>query len=148
MNKQELLEKLATHNQEHLLAFWDELPHEEQQLLSREIQSIDFDLVGQLIASRATKQASDQRRPGERAEPPQELVRESQFQDAAFVESAAAVGHELLNAGKVAAILVAGGQGSRLGFDAPKGVFPIGPVSERTLFQVLCEQIAERSNLA
>ena len=38
-------------------------------------------------------------------------------------------------------ILVAGGQGTRLGFDHPKGMFPIGPVSGRTLFQVHLEKI-------
>ncbi|MCB9952638.1 MAG: UTP--glucose-1-phosphate uridylyltransferase [Planctomycetaceae bacterium] len=148
MNKQELLEKLAPHNQEHLLAFWDELSPEEQQLLAREVECIDFDLVSELIARRAEKHQADDGRPGERAEPPQELVRQSQFLDEAFVESAAAAGNELLKAGKVAAILVAGGQGSRLGFDAPKGMFPIGPVSERPLFQILCEQVLARSRQA
>ena len=37
-------------------------------------------------------------------------------------------------------ILVAGGLGTRLGFDQPKGMFPIGPLSDRPLFQVLIEQ--------
>ena len=47
---------------------------------------------------------------------------------------AVARGEELLRAGKIGYVLVAGGQGSRLGFDAPKGAFPIGPVTGRTLF--------------
>lgn len=48
--------------------------------------------------------------------------------------SARRTGEALLTAGKVAYVLVAGGQASRLGFDAPKGAFPIGPVTERPLF--------------
>lgn len=43
-------------------------------------------------------------------------------------------GEELLRAGQVGFVLVAGGQASRLGFEAPKGAFPIGPVSGRSLF--------------
>src|SRR5262249_46378912 len=45
------------------------------------------------------------------------------------------LGEELLRAGRVGFVLVAGGQASRLGFDAPKGAFPIGPVTSRPLFE-------------
>ena len=56
-------------------------------------------------------------------------------------ENARAAGERLFRAGKVAAVTVAGGQGTRLGFDAPKGTFPIGPVSGRSLFQIHAERI-------
>ena len=50
-------------------------------------------------------------------------------------------GRELLKAGKVAAFLVAGGQGTRLGYDGPKGEFPITPIKNKPLFQVFAEQL-------
>ena len=50
-------------------------------------------------------------------------------------------GHELLRAGEVALLLVAGGQGSRLGWDGPKGTFPASPVRKATLFRLLAEQV-------
>ena len=50
-------------------------------------------------------------------------------------------GRQALAAGQVGVILVAGGQGTRLGFDHPKGMFSIGPVSGRTLFQIHIEKI-------
>jgi UDP-N-acetylglucosamine/UDP-N-acetylgalactosamine diphosphorylase len=54
---------------------------------------------------------------------------------------AAEHGERLLAAGKVAAFTVAGGQGSRLGFDAPKGTYRIGPISNKPLFQIFAERI-------
>jgi UDP-N-acetylglucosamine/UDP-N-acetylgalactosamine diphosphorylase len=50
-------------------------------------------------------------------------------------------GDELLRAGKVAAFLVAGGQGTRLGYDGPKGEFPVTPIRRKPLFQVFAEQL-------
>ncbi len=50
-------------------------------------------------------------------------------------------GRELLSAGKVAAFLVAGGQGTRLGYDGPKGEYPVTPIKNKPLFQVFAEQL-------
>ena len=50
-------------------------------------------------------------------------------------------GETALREGEVAVLLVAGGQGSRLGFEHPKGMFPIGPVSNKTLFQIHAEKV-------
>jgi UDP-N-acetylglucosamine/UDP-N-acetylgalactosamine diphosphorylase len=54
---------------------------------------------------------------------------------------ALAAGEQALRAGRVGVILVAGGQGTRLGFDQPKGLFPIGPISQRSLFQMHCDRL-------
>ena len=67
-----------------------------------------------------------------------------QVADAANKElygKAIATGRELLSAGKVAAFLVAGGQGTRLGYDGPKGEYPVTPVKGKPLFQVFAEQL-------
>jgi UDP-N-acetylglucosamine/UDP-N-acetylgalactosamine diphosphorylase len=54
---------------------------------------------------------------------------------------AAARGREALRAGRVGFVILAGGQASRLGYDGPKGEYPIGPRSERSLFHILIEQV-------
>ena len=54
-------------------------------------------------------------------------------------------GERLISKGKVAALTVAGGQGTRLGFDGPKGTYPITPVLHKTLFQYFAESLARAS---
>ena len=58
---------------------------------------------------------------------------------------AEARGHELLKQGKVGAFLVAGGQGTRLGYEGPKGEFPVTPIKNKPLFQVFAEQLLAHS---
>lgn len=51
------------------------------------------------------------------------------------------MGEGALHTGRIAVIMVAGGQGTRLGHDAPKGTYPIGPVTDRSLFQIHAEKV-------
>jgi UDP-N-acetylglucosamine/UDP-N-acetylgalactosamine diphosphorylase len=62
--------------------------------------------------------------------------------DPAPSPEAIAEGEDALGRGAVAVVIVAGGQGTRLGFDGPKGCYPIGPVTDRSLFQIHCEKVA------
>jgi UDP-N-acetylglucosamine/UDP-N-acetylgalactosamine diphosphorylase len=62
-----------------------------------------------------------------------------------FYAKAMARGEQLLKEGKIAAFLVAGGQGTRLGYDGPKGEFPVTPIKNKPLFQVFAEQLLAHS---
>lgn len=75
-----------------------------------------------------------------RAEPPP-AVRHDQPRDSAARRTARALGEEALSEGRIGAILVAGGQGTRLGFAHPKGMFPVGPLSQSSLFQIHFERL-------
>ena len=75
-----------------------------------------------------------------RAEPPP-AFRLDTAQNPFTPQQARKRAEESLRAGEFGAILVAGGQGTRLGFDHPKGMFPIGPLSGKTLFQIHVEKI-------
>jgi UDP-N-acetylglucosamine/UDP-N-acetylgalactosamine diphosphorylase len=149
----EMKSRLDAHGQTHVLRWRDELTAAEHQRLVRQIESLD---LGRIAALWASRQQAGQKSPAEdltemarRAKPPQSIIRLART--AAELEDwkrAERIGEELLKAGRVGALLVAGGQGTRLGFEKPKGEFPIGPVSQATLFQILAEQVLARSRRA
>jgi UDP-N-acetylglucosamine/UDP-N-acetylgalactosamine diphosphorylase len=136
---QEVRQKAAAHGQEHLFAFWDELSDDERHTLVGEVMLVDFDLVDQHFrgAGNTNRFAALTKN----AQPPQ-AIRLVDNHDAVSANQARAAGELALRRGEVGAILVAGGQGSRLGFNHPKGMYPIGPVSQATLFQILFEKLA------
>ncbi len=65
--------------------------------------------------------------------------------DAAQWSAATEAGEAAIRAGRVAAFCVAGGQGTRLGYDGPKGTYPVTPLTQKTLFQVFAEKIGRSS---
>ncbi|MGQ9590603.1 MAG: UTP--glucose-1-phosphate uridylyltransferase [Planctomycetota bacterium] len=133
-----LREKLRRRGQEHLLRFWRELRPEERSALRSQIERLDWKLLEDLSRGRGVA------RPGAMARDALPAPVVPCGGDAPFAKRSDAVreGERLLAEGKVGIILVAGGQGSRLGFPGPKGCYPIGPVSGKSLFQLQAEQIA------
>lgn len=137
-----LLQLLQPLGQEHLLRFWGELSTEERGRLANQIRSIDWETFATLAANESGQQDWD--RLVAQVSPPQALSLLEQAEPQRK-RAATAAGEEALARGQVGFILVAGGQGSRLGFEHPKGMFPIGPVSGRSLFQILLEHARARS---
>ena len=135
----QLRRNLADFGQDHVLRHAEQLPPLMQQRLLSELQSIDLGRLRHLwkTAGRATPAVNAT------AAPLKNLVPRAQSPaDRLRGERARHAGEEWLQQGKVAALLVAGGEGSRLGFNHPKGAFPIGPVSGRSLYQILAERVA------
>jgi UDP-N-acetylglucosamine/UDP-N-acetylgalactosamine diphosphorylase len=129
---------LTPYGQEHLLRFWQELTPPQRQRLADEIEAVDWKTLARLTQEEdAAPDAADL---AARAEPPP-AVRLALGETPFPREQARASGEAALRAGKVGMIMVAGGQGTRLGFDAPKGMFSLGPVSGRTLFQILIDRL-------
>jgi UDP-N-acetylglucosamine/UDP-N-acetylgalactosamine diphosphorylase len=140
--KEELLSILIPNGQEHLLAFWDRLNDGQRKDLAQQIRRIDFALLDRLYTRRNDQ--SNVLELANRATPPP-AIRLNNSQNPFTPPQARQRGREALAAGHVGAILVAGGQGTRLGFDHPKGMYSIGPVSRRTLFQIHVEKILAAS---
>ncbi len=135
-----LRSRLAAIGQDHLLAFWGELDGDERTSLISHIESLDLDSIPELVATYVRRQSpvSDP----DTIEPapfyPRDPGSDVRPWDAQAARSA---GETLIRAGKVACFTVAGGQGSRLGYDGPKGCYPAGAVSRKPLFQIFGEGI-------
>ncbi len=140
--KHDLLAAVTPFGQEHLLAFWEQLDEGQRNRLAKEIAAIDFALVDQLF--RQPDKKDEIKALADRAQEPP-AFRMGSGDGQVSPREAIERGEEALRAGEVAVMLVAGGQGTRLGFDAPKGVFPIGPISQKSLFQIHVEKIIAAS---
>ncbi|MCC6751345.1 MAG: UTP--glucose-1-phosphate uridylyltransferase [Deltaproteobacteria bacterium] len=123
--------KLSAFGQSHVLRWFDELDGAGQERLLGQIEALDLAWLARVLET--PELAVDPAT----ITPYEELIP----LDASDAAEARARGEAALRAGEVACILVAGGQGSRLGFDGPKGAFVLGPVSGRTLFQMHVERL-------
>ena len=141
-NTQKLLEK---YGQIHLLAFWDDLEEIQKRNLLEQIRRLDFAKINEWIAEFIKKPNSVAISP-ELDPVPSYRPEPKDYEQARKYTEAIELGKELISRGKVAAFVVAGGQGTRLGFDGPKGDFPISPVRNKTLFQIFAEHIATVSS--
>jgi len=131
-------DRLREHGQEHLLRFWEALNASERQQLTRQIADLDLAMIGRLF--KGHEDHLDWEEVAARSELPPAFRLRSDANRFSRQEAWAAA-DEVLAAGKLGVILVAGGQGTRLGFPHPKGMYPLGPVSQRTLFQMHIEQL-------
>jgi UDP-N-acetylglucosamine/UDP-N-acetylgalactosamine diphosphorylase len=131
--------KVYKARQDHILRFWEELDYKSRKKLLAQIDRVDFQLVSRLAKKLGLKVQENQARILERA-PVINMPRTPQ--ERAAHQAAIEKGEEAIQAGRVALLMVAGGQASRLGFDRPKGEFGIGPITSKSLFQLFAEKIA------
>ena len=132
---------LSDCGQEHLLAFADRLDPEQLQQLLDQIASIDVPHAVKLV---------EEARSASIETPPSDAIRPAGFipripEDA---EAMRARGQALIDEGRVAAFTVAGGQGTRLGWNGPKGTYPATPLTGKPLFRVFAEQLAAHARRA
>lgn len=129
---------LARHGQAHLLRFWEELDDAGRAELLADIERIDFPLLERLHRTLGESPV----------ETPAAIspLRGSNPDEGARAQFAQA-GLDALRAGRCAAFLVAGGQGTRLGHDGPKGMFDIGLPSGKSLFQLQAERLLRLGQL-
>jgi UDP-N-acetylglucosamine/UDP-N-acetylgalactosamine diphosphorylase len=135
---------LKKHHQSHLLAFWDQLDTTQRQHLISQIRQLDLAKIDRWVADYVKKPASETISNDLLPAPYYSFEPSDNEQKRKYTE-AVKLGRDLIRQGKVAAFVVAGGQGTRLGFDGPKGDFPISPVKNKTLFRIFAEYIAAAS---
>jgi UDP-N-acetylglucosamine/UDP-N-acetylgalactosamine diphosphorylase len=128
-----LRQRLQAYGQGHLLDAVKRLDQAELAHFVAELECLDLAELRTLYARREQKDALPERH---RVRPlPAPVL------DTAQRQAFAARGTHAFRRAEVAFLVVAGGQGTRLGFDYPKGMFPIGPVSKKSLFQIHAEKL-------
>ena len=130
---------LSAYKQDHIHAYLEVLPGPERQQLLDDATQIDLEKIAGLYgAYRASREQGHGKKAFEAAEVLQ-LPRTNVF--AAERSRLVSLGEDILRQGRVAIFLVAGGQGTRLGYNGPKGCFPVSPVKQKSLFQLFAENI-------
>ncbi len=135
-----LKEAFERAGQGHVFAFYAGLTPDEQQRLLADAAEIDLAEIDHLNRTLVAKSGAAGVNLEGIAPAPFEPLPENGGNAAAWVR-AKAEGETALRAGRVAAFTVAGGQGTRLGYDGPKGTYPVTPIKHKTLFQVFAEKL-------
>ena len=144
-----LQERYAKAGQEQVLAFYDELDVAGKASLYDQLSDINPENIN-VITKRALNPSKESQELVEtKLEPlPESAVASILDSNIEDIDSWYSSGLDLIAEGKVAVVLMAGGQGTRLGSSAPKGCFNIGLPSEKSLFQIQAERIYKIQQLA
>ena len=137
MSEVELRALAAEYGQEQVFAFWDELNGDEREALCADLEQVDFALMARLTEKWIKNPPAAESFTDIEPVPCLPRLGTGGAQEA----EAWAAGEDALRAGKVGLFLVAGGQGTRLGFDGPKGAYGVGPITRKTLFEYHAEKI-------
>ena len=135
IDEEKIKDSFASIGQEQIFRFWDELNKTERSILLNQLGKID-----PLECQGAWKEINLLPPPVHKLNPPS-AIRSTDPLDPKLV-SMHESGEEMLAKGKVAAFTVAGGQGTRLGHDGPKGTFPCTPIKKHSLFQHFAENLS------
>ena len=133
MNYQEALELTSKYGQQHLLQYYDSLSDSEKASLLSQIEKLDFSLLSLLKENSGTQNRGA-------FEPLGALTVDEIEENRSEYER---LGFEALKEEKVAAVLLAGGMGTRLGFDKPKGMYNVGETRDLYIFECLINNILD-----
>ena len=137
-NMGEIERKLRKYDQEHLLKFYNTLDEKNKNKLLEQIENIDFELMNSLYNN--TKKSNNQE--DAKIEPIEYM---DKYKLNGAYKDYEEIGKKAIKEGKLAAVTMAGGQGTRLGHNGPKGTFDIGLDSHKSLFELLCDTLKEAS---
>lgn len=137
MQENYIYNTLRQHGQEHILAFAEALSDDERRKLFQQIENIDWSFLDYL-KTKQNKRSGDIR--------PMSALSIAEI--AANKKRYEQSGLEAIRAGKLCLLLLAGGQGTRLGYDKPKGSFNIGIHRELYIFQLLIEHTLDVVHMA
>ena len=134
----ELIAKLKAAGQSHLFEFWDTKTHFQREKLIDDLKKLDLSLLDTL-----KEKLKNNEKPNVVFEPASYIPVSKSRND----NGALNLGREFITSGRTAFLTVAGGQGSRLKMEGPKGLFRISPVRKASLFQLFAEKLRAANKL-
>jgi len=149
LERESLESRLKAHGQEHVLDFWDDLSEDEQVSFAKELNNIDLKKVNQLAATAKLNLANAQTKKDDVMEPlADDIVGRIAASSPQQVKQWYDLGLKQISENTVAVLLLAGGQGTRLGVSYPKGMYNVGLPSGKTLYQLQAERINKIQQVA
>ena len=136
-NLDAIRKELKKYSQEHLLTEYERLDETKQKQLLDQIKGIDFGLINSLYNN--TRKEFNEK---DSQITPIEYLDKNKLNG--YYKSFQETGESAIRAGKLAAVTMAGGQGTRLGHKGPKGTFDIGLESHKSLFELLSDSLKEQ----
>ena len=133
MEYDKILHTLQTYGQEHLLKYYDSLQQKDQECLLKQIADIDWGILKLLQSGKAAEEKGVLEPLGA-LELPEIRKKESAYRE---------IGKKAIQEGKIGAVLLAGGQGTRLGFNGPKGTVNIGLSKKLYIFECLIHNLMD-----
>ncbi|XP_035705278.1 UDP-N-acetylhexosamine pyrophosphorylase-like protein 1 [Folsomia candida] len=142
-----LKETLLENGQSHLLQFWDDVEPDQQQELYNDLCKINIPQVTQYF-EKAMKANTTEKLDSRMQPIPEEQYSSSSHCTKEELQKYRQIGLDALREGKVAVLLLAGGQGTRLGVNYPKGMFDVELPSHKSLFQIQAERLQRIQQVA
>ena len=129
------MEKVKKYGQEHLLKFYDKLSKDEKEKLLDDILTIDLQQINKLYEQTKVEKNFT----SSKIEPIPYIDKTKMSKEE--LEKYEKIGEHEIRKGKYAVVTMAGGQGTRLGHNGPKGTFDIGLDSHKSIFEILCDNL-------
>lgn len=144
-----VLRLLKKYDQEHVIKFWDKLDERERKILLDDICEINIPEVVGMFRKTVENINADQQKLDNRMNPiPAELYGAVNRSSGELLTKYEQIGLEQISQGRVGVLLMAGGQGTRLGVSYPKGMYDIGLPSHKSLYRIQGERIRRLISLA
>ncbi|XP_067114350.1 UDP-N-acetylhexosamine pyrophosphorylase-like protein 1 [Osmerus mordax] len=149
LSVEEVRSSLERAGQLHVLQFWPELSEDEKKTFLSELSQLDFDELREHCRGAAEAATRSTTKVDQKMEPvPLEFIGSVVKSDRDTINEWQNEGYLHISENQVAVLLLAGGQGTRLGVPYPKGMFNVGLPSSKTLYQIQAERICRVQQLA
>lgn len=146
---EQIREHLEKYGQQHLLKYWDEINEEQRRHLKADIEEMNFDEVTEFFERSTASLDEGAEKLDDRLQPiPESQVLTITRTPKDVLKMYDVEGLKQIAQGHVGVLLMAGGQGTRLGFSHPKGMYDVGLPSRKSLFRIQAERIVTLQRLA